>query len=141
MKNWETDIRRRPTIKEGETLLFSEHGRIVKGGEHYSVDYRSHWFCLTKNEYHYYLLVSHGGGEERIQIEYSANIGYLLQTLEQADSDTKYFLFYHMYRVHKNAAKNAMEETAARYRSAFVNNKLKKRKQRGGSGYKVWIEN
>ena len=61
-ENWGAETWRQPSIKEGDTVLFSEHGRIIG-----NVDRRSHWFKLVKAQYGpMALLVKHGGGEEPI---------------------------------------------------------------------------
>lgn len=131
--NWGAEPARAPSLAEGDNLIYSEHGRVLD-----NVCYRSHWLCLVRAQFGgYYLLVKHGGGQERFQIAYSKR---MVQALENIDSDSRYFLLHSMLKINHDAARNASEATSARYRAAFVNGTLRKRKQRGGNAFKVWIE-
>ena len=132
-KNWGAESWRAPAMKDGDFLLFSECGRSLDG-----VCYRSFWFKVVRDAYgHYYLLVKHGGGQERIDIGFKSR---LMDAFNALDSDTRYLLMFTLYRINADAMVNATERTAARYQKAFVNGTLKKRKARGQQGFRVWIE-
>lgn len=142
-RNYGAEPWRAPTLKEDDALLFSECGRVVKahtyGHDDCGIDYRSHYFRIVRARYGgCFLLVKHGGGEERFQLDYSkARIG---QFFEPLDSTQRYLLMHLFYNVHSQAKQATREKTAHEYKTAFANGKLKKRKQRGSSTIKVWIE-
>jgi hypothetical protein len=130
--NYGCDPWRAPKPQEGDTVLFSECGRIL------DCDYRSHWFMLVKPEFgRYTLLVHHGGGQERITIDYNKRVVNILETL---DTHQRYLMLHLLFNVHKDARREASEETAMELKTAFVEGRLKKRKVRGQSKYKVSVE-
>ncbi len=132
-KNWGAEPWRQPKIEEGDALIFSEHGRVLD-----NTCYRSHWFCVVKAQHGgYFLLVKHGGGEERFQIGWSNRIASALVPL---DSDSRYLLLYTLYHAHSTAKREARENTSATYNKAFVDGRLKKRKFPARGITKVWIE-
>ena len=142
-ENWGADPLRAPKLEEGETVMFSEHGRIVKantyGHGRNGIDYRSHYFTIVKTAYSgCALLVKHGGGEERFKLDYSAP--RVAQFFEPLDSTARYLLMHAFYSVHEDAARDAKAATAQEHKLAFAEGRLKKRKQRGADAVKVWIE-
>jgi hypothetical protein len=141
-RNWGDDPRRAPTLQDGDTMLYSECGRVIKNsyGHKDGIDYRSHYFTLVKREFGGVdLLVKHGGGEERFQLDYSK--ARATQFFEPLDSTQRYLLMHLFYNVNSKAKQRATEETANRYRTAFAKGALKKRKVRGSDNVKVWIDN
>jgi len=143
--NWGAEEWRAPDLAEGDTLLYSECGRIVKAGTYghgrNGIDYRSHYFRVVAgaNGYGCWLLVKHGGGQERIKLDYSAQRA--CQFFEPLDSTQRYLLMHMLHSVHRESEKQAQDETARYYKAAFVRGTLKKRKQCGSDAVKVWIEN
>ena len=141
-RNWGAEEWRAPDIEEGDEILFSECGRVVQSGTYghgqTGIDYRSHYFTIVKNRGWAYLLVKHGAGQERIEIDYSAN--RVTQFFVNLDSTERYLLMHVFYNIHKEAARNAHLKTKQQFQSAFVSGKLKKRKIRGTDAVKVWIE-
>lgn len=138
-ERYELDEWRKPKIEEGEKELFSEPGRVLPGGSNYSVDYRSHWFVVTKGEYGGYALhVKHGGGQERVKLPYFMLT--LAPGFAELTSDQRFLLFWALLDVHHNAQREAKEIEAGRYRVAFVEGRLKKRKYPRQATIKVWIE-
>jgi hypothetical protein len=142
-RNWGAEAWRAPTLQDGDVVLYSECGRIIEactyGHGHNGVDYRSHYFTVVKREFGgCCLLVKHGGGEERFEIDYSASRA--AQFLEPFDSNARYLLMHMLYQVHRKAAQEATAKTASIYKSAFIAGTLKKRKVRGQQAVKVWIE-
>lgn len=142
-KNWGAEEWRAPTLDDGDVLLFSECGRVVKAGTYGhgqdDIDYRSHYFRIVKYGGGAYLLVKHGGGEERVQLDYSAS--RVAQFFKPLDSSERYLLMHLFYNMHVKARREATEKTAADYRKAFAEGRLKKRKVRGSNNVKVWIDN
>lgn len=134
-ERYELEAWREPKRLETDELIRSEHGRIA-----YNIDYRSHWLTLVKGEHrHYAILVKHGGGEERLELT-AVNASVIAGIIAALSSDEAYLLMYKMIDIHKAAAKTAMEETATKYRAAFVDGRLKKRKLPAQGVTKVWID-
>jgi hypothetical protein len=130
-ENWGAEEWRQPNEAEGETVLFAEHGRILPGridprpGN--GVDCRSHSFKVVRAQFGgIYLLVRHGGGDERLKIDYS---GRIISALEALESDARYWLLHSILDVHHHADRDAREETSRKYASAFVEGRLKKRRR------------
>lgn len=143
-RNWGAEPWRAPDLDKDDVLLFSECGRIIKAGTYghgaNGIDYRSHYFSVVKGAHGYgcYLLVKHGGGQERFKIDYSPERAVLFFTL--LDSNARYLLMHMLFSVAKDSAKIAADDAAAKWRAAFVNGTLKKRKVRGSDSVKVWID-
>jgi len=121
---YEKDPRRQPTVLESDTLIFSEHGRSAN-----NVDFRSHWLTLVKAQYGgYFLLVKHGGGEERISLGYD-HVCNALDALGQLTEDQRYLILYCLYDAHKDAKHEAREERTSYFHLAFLEGRLKRRKR------------
>lgn len=124
-RNWGAEPGRRPTIGALDRLVVSEHGRIVG-----RTDYRSHWLCIVKQEYGgYVLLVKHGGGEERIGLGFAYRMDPVLRGMEAMDSDTRYLTMYALYEMHRDA----VSATDAKWRAAIAENRVERRRVRGGT--------
>jgi hypothetical protein len=130
-RNWGAEEGRAPDLEVGDTLLFSEPGRVLD-----NVCYRSHYFRLVRSECgDNVLLVKHGGGQERIRqwaLRKSVN------GLRVLDSDARYLMLYALYQMHSAGNTEGSERTREIYRRAFVDGRLRKRKCK--AGVKVWIE-
>jgi hypothetical protein len=142
-RNWGAEDWRAPKLEDDDTLLYSECGRVVKahtyGHDNNGIDYRSHYFSIVKKRFGgCWLLVHHGGGQEQFQLDHS--VGRVRLFFESLDSTQRYLLMHAFYNVHSCAREVAASETAATYRKAFVDGRLKKRKNRGRDTVKVWIE-
>jgi hypothetical protein len=134
-KSWSDEEWRAPTLLGGDVELYSEPGRIA-----FDVDFRSYWFKVVKAEYGgYFLLVKHGGGEERYRLNYGNQ--NFEKTLEPLPSDARFLTLFTYMDVIRTAKSHARYGAIEEYRKAFVEGRLKKRKQPGRNSYKVWIEN
>lgn len=123
-----------PALAEGDTLIYDEPGRC--GG----IDSHSHHFRLVKMQYGgHALLVRHGGGDERVSLGYSANL-MLVGPMEGLDSNARYWLLHGAYSLYRDTKQHVAEQVTARFKSAFVEGRLKKKKVRGRNVCKVWIE-
>jgi hypothetical protein len=133
-RNWGAEEWRQPVAQDTDTVLYSECGRILN-----NVDFRSHSFKLVKHGgLGYSLLVRHGAGDERVFLGFAyRGIEAIFKSL---DSDSRYLLLNTLLNVKHDAERAARENTAKEYRQAFVDGRLKKRKQRGQGSVKVWIE-
>ncbi len=118
-----------PTLKDGDVLLFDEPGRC--GG----MDSHCHHYRLVKGPT---LLVAHGGGEERMRLSLpDSKRGF--DVFAAMDSNTRYWVLNALHHAAKNAEREAENATAATYRKAFAEGRLKKRKF-PTRGVKVWID-
>ena len=139
---YETEPNRAPTLQEEDTLLFCEHGRIIEantyGHDRNGIDYRSHWFRIVKHWSRAFLLVKHGGGEERFELDYNA--ARAAQFFEPLNSNQRYLLMHMLYQIHSKARRAGNDETAQKYKQAFVDGRLKKRKMPRSNSVKIWIE-
>lgn len=125
---------------EGDEVLYSEPGRIIYGGRRlYSgdsggVDCGSHSFKLVRARGGgLYLLVRHGGGDERVRIDWSERP---VRSFEPLDSDARYWLLHTLLKLHTEATRAAEQETANKYASAFAEGRLKKRRR----NHRIYVE-
>lgn len=144
-RNWGAEPWREPALAEGDKPLFSECGRVIYGNiDHRAgggTDYRSHWFRLVVGEHRtYYVLVQHGGGEERIRLHGAWMTRPVAVAMERMTSDERYLLLHLLFSTHRDAERAAQDRTSLQYRQAFAEGRLKKRKNRGSNTVKVWIE-
>jgi len=121
---YEKEAWRQPAVADGDTVIFSEHGRITN-----NVDFRSHWLVLVKGQHGgYFLLVKHGGGEERISLGYD-HVCNALNALGQLTEDQRYLILYCLYDAHKDAKREAVQNTTSYFHLAFLEGRLKRRKR------------
>jgi hypothetical protein len=120
-----------PELREGDVLLYDEPGRC--GG----LDCHSHHYRIVMTHGTMFLLVRHGGGDERIRLSCAAT---LKGPLAAMDSTARYWLLSALYHAQEDAARNARDATAATWRLAAAEKRIKTRKQHGGKFVKVWIE-
>lgn len=143
-RNWGAESWREPTLGPDDRSVFSEHGRCIYLKEHRNgggTDYRSHWFRLVVGEHRtYYLLVKHGGGQERIQLQGAWMTAPVAKAMEGMTADERYLLLHLLYSTHSDARRAGRDSMSLEYRQAFVDGRLKKRKNRGADTVKVWIE-
>lgn len=119
-----------PSLQKDDVLLFDEPGRC--GG----LDSHSHHFRVVKSYSTRYLLVHHGGGEERIRL--LPHDG-LLDTLKTLDSNARYWLLHAIYSAHHDGERAGTEKTAAYWRQAAYEKRIKVRKIRNSSLLKVEV--
>jgi hypothetical protein len=132
-RNWGAEPWRAPTLDEGDTLIYSECGRVLD-----NTCYRSHWFMLVREHFGgYAIVVKHGAGQERVPHIWSKRI---VSALEHVDSDSRYFLMHTIYRAYKDGHNHGATAVANEYREAFVSGRLRKRKLPAQRTVKVWIE-
>jgi hypothetical protein len=139
-ENYGADPWREPKPDEDDTVIFSEHGRSLD-----KTDYRSHWFMMVKAQVGgYSLLVHHGGGQERFDLGhlhfYRGEYSRIIRAMEAMDTDARYLMLYTFYDIATDARRREGARVAAEMKLAFVEGRLKKRKIRGQSAYKVTIE-
>ena len=118
-----------PALADNDELLYDEPGRC--GG----TDSHSHHVRVIHPRFGGYVLaVRHGGGDEHVPLGHDAK---LIRALANMDSDGRYWLLIRIFHIWKNATHAAAEKTAAAWRSAAAEKRIKTRKTR--AGVKVWI--
>jgi len=120
-----------PALDEHDTLIYDEPGRC--GG----IDAHSYHFRVVRVFGSLFLLVRHGGGDERLRLH---NTPSLNATLASLDSNARYWLLHTIYYAHHDGAQHAREETTQLWRQAAAEKRIKTRKQRNTGTVKVWIE-
>lgn len=113
-----------PDLEEGDTLIHDEPGRC--GG----LDSHSYHFRLVKQYGTYFLLVSHGGGSERIKLTGSGYPGMALLS-QLGESYDRYWLMQLIYHVRSDAVSEAREKERNRWAAAIVAKKVKVRRKGG----------
>lgn len=116
-----------PELRESDQLLFDEAGRC--GG----LDSHSHHYRVVR-AIGLVLLVRHGRGDERIYLS-----GPVLQSLEQLDSNGRYWVLNAIFHAHSNAARFGRDTEAAKWGHAAAEKRIRTRKIRGTDRYKVSI--
>jgi len=118
-----------PTMQEDESLLLIEQGRCTLG-----VDLHCHDIAFTKQPGFRYLRWRNGAGEGRVRI---SDYG-VIDAIASLPSDARYAIMYAMVHAVRSETTDAKHETAREWRAAFVQKRIKKRKQKGRVS--VWIE-
>jgi hypothetical protein len=122
---------RAPALNADETLIIDEPGRVLK-----NTCYRSHSFRVVQPEFGQYILrVRHGGGTEAWPIGWTKQV---IEAIASLDSDSRFLMLHTLMCAHQESARIATERTAAIWRKAAAEKRLKTRKVKGG--VKVWIE-
>jgi hypothetical protein len=122
---------REPSLIDGDVLLYDEPGRC--GG----LDAHSHHFRLALNYGALVLLVKHGGGEERTRL--LPHKKALLAIFESLDSNGRYWLLHTIYSAHHDGHREGCQSTAAYWRKAAAEKRIKVRKVRGSTAVKVTV--
>lgn len=133
-----TESWRAPPIPEGSELVFDEPGRTFEKGvysQNYGVDCNSHHFRVSTRSGSYRFHVRHGGGDVDWTLPHADKL--FIEGLTSMTSDQRFRTLWTLFDIRKQGG----EETAQRYKAAFANGKLKKRKIRGQPACNVWIEN
>ena len=118
-----------PALQDDDVLIFDEPGRCEKG----KIDAHSHHFRVASKGCFYWLLVHHGGGDERIPIR-----DYAISAMMVSTSYGRYWMLYTIWAAHRDATGKARENERAVWMRAVVEKRIKTRKQR--DGVRVWIE-
>lgn len=121
-----------PTPESNDELIYDEPGRC--GG----LDSHSHHLRLVKKYGSHYLLVKHGGGEERIKLSCAA--GLFIPAMQAMDTNARYWLLLTLYDAHGDAATEAADKCEAKWRKAAAEKRIKTRKYPARGTVKVWIE-
>jgi hypothetical protein len=113
-----------PALKDGDCLIYDECGRCspqVAGKG--CTDYHSHHFRLVDNRSEYFLLVRHGGGDERFSLGY--HYTRTEELLLPLDSDARFLLLYSFYRINREASQHARNIEHSRWVHAAAEKRIK----------------
>jgi hypothetical protein len=121
-----------PNLQDGDVPLYDEAGRC---GDLDSHSY--HYMVVRAKTGNLDLLVRHGGGDERIRLSGPKMFEVVLASL---DSTNRYWLLNTLYHAQCDAARNARDKEAERWRTAAAQKRIKVRKQRGTGTIRVSIE-
>lgn len=119
-----------PALGDFDTLLYDEPGRC--GG----TDCHSHHYRVIQCMSTPILLVQHGGGREQIRLHGG---GRFLELLGTMDSTARYWLLHTLYYAFSDGKHRGTEQTAAYWRTAALEKRIKVRKIRNSSLLKVEI--
>ena len=120
-----------PALHDGETLLYDEPGRC--GGS----DSHSYHFRVTQEGGRVYLLVRHGGDDERMEFGWKSTV---LPPLAVLNSTGRYWLLCAAFHGMKDAVHNAVSKETAEWRKAAADKRIRTRKFPARGVVKVWIE-
>jgi hypothetical protein len=119
-----------PDLIDGDVLLYDEPGRC--GGQ----DSHSYHYRVVQRHGTLYLLVRHGGGDERIRLSNGKVLLYGLELLDTA----RYWTLNAVFHAQSNAANEARVKESSKWRRAAAEKRIKTRKRRGFGDVKVWID-
>ncbi len=120
-----------PELHDDDVLLYDAPGRC--GG----LDAHSHHFRVVRGVGGEFLLVRHGGGDERVNLPLSMMYMKLLQSL---DETARYWLLHAFYSIARRAAEQARHNETAKWREAAALKAIRTRKRRNSTAVDVWIE-
>lgn len=137
--SWTERAWRRPSVIDGETVVVEEPGRVLPSADgRHDVCCRSHYFLVVRaGTGAITLRVKHGAGEE------SMNLGWdttrVLRGFEAMDSDARFRFCWMLMQTRSDAARAATEHADARWRSAILEGRVRRRKVRGQPQVRVTI--
>jgi hypothetical protein len=120
-----------PPLEEGDTLLFDEPGRC--GG----LDSHCHHFRVVKHSSSLYLLVRHGGGDERMRLYCHKGLADMLGSM---DSTTRYWILASIHSADHDARREARETESYSWRKAAAEGRIKTRKLPARGVVRVTVE-
>lgn len=119
-----------PAIEDRDQLLFDEPGRC--GG----LDAHCHHYRIVLRYGQLFLLVRHGGGDERIPLsQCNDNLKAMLLSM---DSNTRFWFLNSLYHTIYRHTEEACKKVRREWSEAFVAKRIKKQKRKGT--IRVWIE-
>ena len=110
-QNYGAETWRAPTIKDGETVLLDEPGRVLPSNTAgYETTYQSFYLRLVRVRFGgVALLIKHGAGEERIYLGTRGEA--VAAALRVLDSYARYSVLFTIYDAAKDARQRASDET------------------------------
>jgi hypothetical protein len=120
-----------PELLDNEELLHDEPGRC--GG----LDSHCHHYRIVKHFYSHYLVVRHGGGDERFRL---CTTPLFLESLNALDSNSRYWMLNALFCAGSDGERKGRETANARWKNAAAEKRIKTRKLPSQGIVKVWIE-
>ena len=120
-----------PALLDGDVLLFDEPGRC--GG----LDSHSHHFRLVKHSSSLFLLIRHGGGDERMRLYPHRD---LPKFLEAMDSNTRYWMLATIHSAYSDGEIYGRDRVREIWTQAAIEKRIRTRKLPSRGIVKVWIE-
>lgn len=120
-----------PTIQNEDVLLFDEPGRC--GG----IDSHSHHYRVVQEYGTLFLLVRHGGGDERIRLSLYKKQPEVFIHLS---SNARYWLLNAIYHAYSDGKRRGDEAATSEWRTAAIEKRIRTRKAKGYNSAKAWIE-
>ena len=120
-----------PEFQEHDELLYDEPGRC--GG----LDCHSHHYRLVSSSGMLVLVVSHGGGDERVNL---SSTKALLESFKALDSTARYWMLHCIYHAYRHGKERGSSDTNLYWRTAAAEGRIKTRKLRGHDVVKVTVE-
>lgn len=121
-----------PDVKQGETIIYDEPGRC--GG----LDSHCHHYRVTQHYSSVFLLVRHGGGDERLSFGGCDRV--LLRSLAALDSNNRYWMLNALYHAASDYARVARQKERNVWQVAAMEKRIKVRKGRGTNSVTVTIK-
>lgn len=119
-----------PEMEEDDELVKDLPGRCGK------IDSHSYDMRLVKSHGSLFLLIRHGGGQERLRLHAYGLKDFILN---MSDNDCYWFML-EIYHVQKDAASEAKQAEASKWRKAAAEKRIRTKKQRNSNFVNVWIE-
>lgn len=134
-------------IRVHETYTFEPPATAVrlKGFVREGVTYESHTFFVdfgkagSRTGPDATLYVRHGGGWESLNVRHMTSMA-LKSLLDAGDTTSAFFLCWELFEQVGNAFTAGARDASERFRKAFIDGRLKKRKLRNREAAQVWIE-
>jgi hypothetical protein len=101
------------------------------------MDSHCHHYRVVSRAGGLYLLVRHGGGDERVHVSSQST---LLGVLASLDSTPRYWILNAIYHAYSAGNREGSDEANGRWREAAREKRIKVRKVRGSDAVKVSIE-
>lgn len=127
-KTFSTRAPNPPALAEHDVLLTDDPGRC--GG----LDCHCHHFRVVRQHGSFYLLVRHGGGDERISLSMRPGVKEILDM----EPNARFWALQLLYQVQYEAAKKARDNERHVWQAAALQKRIKT--SRRGRQHKVWIE-
>jgi hypothetical protein len=118
-----------PDMQDGDELLYDEPGRCGRG-----LDSHCHHFRVVKSYAQHFLLVRHGGGDERFRLRYT-----LVDLLRTLDDDSRYWVLQSIYHTIDDASRESEAKEREYWMQAAASRRIKTRKVRGSNRVNVTV--
>ena len=129
-----------PSVPDGATLVYDEPGRCspMLDGKPYKLDHHCHHYRIYKGDYGHVAVVELGMG--RVEFMESYDVDRLVPLMRSMDSDARFIMLMTLEHTWNEAESKGRASESHKYRSAFADGRLKKRRLPKRGTTKIWIE-